>query len=119
MRICVGTFNVRNCVYGFSSGGYVLCRNVTMLLCKGREVFFFYADSLNGDEGCEGHCLDQSKVLLQVVLQTFDLFLVEGGLVVVDGSYLNTKDMRETATTSMSSKLKPLRQKAFLCRMNP
>ena len=36
-----------------------------------------------------------------------------------DGSYLNTKDMRETATTSMSSKLKPLRQKAFLCRMNP
>ena len=55
--------------------------NVTMLLCKGREVFFFYADSLNGDEGCEGHCLDQSKVLLQVVLQTFDLFLVEGGLV--------------------------------------
>ena len=27
MRICVGTFNVRNCVYGFSSGGYVLCRN--------------------------------------------------------------------------------------------
>ena len=33
--------------------------NVTMLLCKGSEVFFFYADSLNGDEGCEGHCLDQ------------------------------------------------------------
>ena len=27
MRICVGTFNVRNSVYGFSSGGYVLCRN--------------------------------------------------------------------------------------------
>ena len=94
--------------------------NVTKLLCKGREVFFFYADSLNGDEGCEGHCLGQSKVLLQVVLQTFDLFLVEGGLVAWwDRSYLNTKDMRETATTSMSSKLKPLRQKAFLCRMNP
>ena len=33
--------------------------NVTMLLCKGREVFFFYADSLNSDEGCKGHCLDQ------------------------------------------------------------
>ena len=36
-----------------------------------------------------------------------------------DGSYLKTKDMRETATTSMSSKLNPLRQKAFLCKMKP
>ena len=28
-----------------------------------------------------------------------------------DGSYLNTKDIRETATTSMSSKLKPVSSK--------
>ena len=59
-------------------------RELPMSQCcfvRGQRFFFFYADSLNGDEGCEGHCLDQSKVLLQVVLQTFDLFLVEGGLV--------------------------------------
>ena len=37
----------------------------------------------------------------------------------LEETYLKTKEMRETATTSMSSKLKPLRQKAFLCRMNP
>ena len=48
-----------------------------------------------------------------------DFFLGQVEVVDTLDTYLKTKDMRETATTSMSSKLNPLRQKAFLCRMNP
>ena len=91
--------------------------NVSRLLFEVLGSWRFVQFVLGLVWGCRV-CLDIEiqRTVSAIVWQIFVLGQVE---LFDKATYLNTKDMRETATTSMSSRLNPLRQKAFLCRMNP
>ena len=144
MRLCVCTFNVRNYVQYENLCWHVQCEKLCLCvffrwICfvQKRELPMSQCCFVRGERFFSFMQTLYARVI--VLIKRLDVTILEeqgapasgladfrplssarwGGVGGWNGSYLNTKDMRETATTSMSSKLKPLRQKAFLCRMNP